>query len=464
MLHNQKKLPLIMALLIFVGQILTRYSFLDLPLKGDEWYYASPGILEGISNWVNISFGHPPAWNFLNGVFYYIFGFSPIIAHWIGLICSSLSLAALFFMAQKTWSTSIAMLVITGVYTQSYFMSSSSFNQPVILSASCGLLSLFFLKSSRYLTYSLLTTAAVLLRESSLVFVIAGILMMRDKKTLKSSIFPILALSFFYFWHYLATGKMLLNNQKALELSQSKPILYFNLNHIVSFYWEYFLPYIHAFVLILLVLGLFMLLFKFKRFYDPMLVGLSTVVVLHSSFFAMYVDRAQRNTFIGSLALIFMLGPLLNKLRSGKEYLHYITAPLCCYLVYQSLVHIHSPYFGLNRFKDEVVMIRRLDQHIRSHQKNSSNLDILTTNPYVAYLNDSNMGFVEQENHIRWHGGVPGRRKLGEPDLILVPMNYHDNWATRELKSLALSQSKYELDKSIKNTDESKILNVYIRK
>ena len=86
-----------MAFMLFISLFTIRYPYLSLPLIGDEWYYADPRVFKGLSMWTNISFGHPPLWNFLCGIFYTLFDYSPTIAHFIGITSSLISSMAIFF-------------------------------------------------------------------------------------------------------------------------------------------------------------------------------------------------------------------------------------------------------------------------------------------------------------------------------------------------------------------------------
>ena len=202
----------VLSLIIPIYYIYIKYEFIDMPLIGDEWYYANPYVFDHLSNWVHISFGHPPGWNMLNGIIYSVFGFSPSVAHWIGLICSSLSLVAIFVVANRIWPLLISLFAIVAISGHYYFIASSSYNHSIITASTCGILSLFFLNEKKVMLFAIFSTLAFLFRESSLVFIIAGVIMQRDRQTIKYALIPLTALIITYGWYFIEKNQLMLND------------------------------------------------------------------------------------------------------------------------------------------------------------------------------------------------------------------------------------------------------------
>ncbi len=453
--------PLIIVL-IAIFCIFTKYEFLQLPLIGDENYYAKPNVFASLSKWTEISFGHPPGWNLLNGVVYLFFGYSPGIAHWIGLICSTLSLIALFHVSSQIWSVSISLFAITAIFNQTYFLNHNSLNHPIITAAACGFLSLFFLNKKRYQAFSFFSTLAVFLRESSLIFVAAGCLMRRDKKTLASSLFPLILLLITYGWYYLEKNQLMLNTQVRIGLENSQPFITLDYNHFTEFYIDSIFQSLHPIIIGLIPLILIYIVLKFRQIFTPLTLALLTVFIGHSLFFALYADNEIRDTYFSATAMILIICAIMAQTNEFKKYLPFLLLPFSLIFTFNSISKINSPDFELRLFQEEVPLVRNVEKYLHTLPTQKKDIDIVSTNPLSNYLNDSYLGFVKEGNQIRWHGGAPGSTQLGNPDIIIIPL-YMDNFAIDDLKKLSKNKSAYKLSKSFPRKDGTNVVDIYIK-
>jgi hypothetical protein len=121
-----------------------------------------------------------------------------------------------------------------------------------------------------------------------------------------------------------------------------------------------------------------------------------------------------------------------------------------------------SEYFSLNDGLSMAKAVAEVSQFIEKEKKNNPNLDFLSTNPLNEYLNRPKLGYVKSNMGVRHHGGVPGMTQTGEPDYILLPVDWLNNFAVSDLRDLALNESRYRVVKKIKL--ETSVVKIYIYK
>jgi hypothetical protein len=203
------------------------------------------------------------------------------------------------------------------VFTQYYFLSASSLNNPVISASLLGSLALLYLHEGLHVKFFLCLLSSLLIRESALVFALAAPLVRLDKKTGYYIFLAVLSLGFAYFWHYFRYDQTLINPQMRSLKQGTGKIFEFNLSR----WGDYFYTVISSFSLsfiILSIIGFVFSIIHFREYKFKLLLAFLLVFFLHLSFFAFYPDRAARNTFMSAQSIVVVLGLLFMSAKIHK--------------------------------------------------------------------------------------------------------------------------------------------------
>ena len=437
-----------LGLVFFFFLIYLKYPYLAFPLLDDEFFYARPGVFDYFSAWTDICFGHPPGWNLLNGIIFSIFGYSPFVAHWTALLASSLSLVAILIILGRSYPVSLSFFIVSLIASHRYFLESFSHSHPVILSAHMGFLALLVLKEKKYKTFAALVTCSVLLRESGLVFAVAGFLMERNIKILKYSLFPIVSFLIVHIWYFLVQGKAMINGyveQLMMIYPEVNPAFTFDLCHMIGFYKYFMFDQIHIFsTAIFLILPFF-----FKKFkHSPFAWGLLVVFFLHSLFFSLYTHQAIRSSyFSGSAIALLGLIPLYSfrKNLMKKSWFPLILLPYIAYIWHSNLSLLNDPGTELNNYGRVLPAIREFvsDMDTLRGKHPEEYIKIMTVFPIDKALRSPHIGFVERPYHHVFSAWYGEKTRLPDPppDVIAITIDFGDRPRSKLLRELAEQHS-----------------------
>ena len=386
-----------------------KYSSLSLPLINfDEMYYVNLGIFESFSAWTHISYGHPPGWNFLNGVVFSIFGNSPTVVHSVGLTCSILSIITLLFTLSRIWTIPVSFLCVTLIFSNRYFLKFCALNHPVIAASTCGFLSLLFLREKKYIFFTIFITCSLLIRESSLVFIVAGIFMKKNTKVIKHCLIPLGVFFLFYLQYFLVHDKIMINNAIRHTLEQSDPeynsVFIFEISHALKFFSSIFYPSNNPFlyIIIIMIIPVFFLKKNFvslKR--EPLFISFLTVFILHSLIFSFYALWPQsKNTFFSSTALILLVGILLSSIKQPKRISSLILFSLSIIIWIQSLAELKSQIKSTETFKRLTPLVKDLGLDLSTLRKNYEGLRILSYDRIASWMNHPDIGFIKENQNV----------------------------------------------------------------
>ena len=445
-------------ILMFIASILLfsfRYPDLFLPLMNDEWYYAHSETFSEVSKWTEISFGHPPGWNFLCGIMYIIFGQSPTVAHFLGIVCSLLSLIIVIVITGHIFGTSLAFFLFSSLVSHPYFLSSYSLSEPVITASHLGFLSLLALRKENYLLYALLTTCSVTLRESGLVFVIAGIMMQRNKKSLIYSIFPIATLFFFYIWYFIERNTIMMN----FSIDDINPLFIFNKDHIFSFYNDLFRstqPWIYG-ITFLLIPSILTKEFSIRFKEHPILIAFVIVFILHSLFFALYSGTHFRNTYYSWMAFICFIIFLFFALKPLKASPVILLIPLSLLIWKSNIQHLKDSNLSFNIEKNKTNIMKELSIDISLIKKKYPDINILTQFPIPGDLTFPHIGYIKEKVDVSdiYTCIISNSTSLEcqRPDIIILINQTGDQKFSKILKEMAVKLSY----KNIKTYNSSNV-------
>ena len=433
-----------LGLVFFFFLIYLKYPYLAFPLLDDEFYYAKPGVFDYFSAWTDICFGHPPGWNLLNGIIFSIFGYSPFVAHWTALLASSLSLVAILIILGRSYPVSLSFFIVSLIASHRYFLESFSHSHPVILSAHMGFLALLVLKEKKYKTFAALVTCSVLLRESGLVFAVAGFLMERNIKILKYSLFPIVSFLIVHIWYFLAQGKVMINGYVE-AMAKTTSTFTFDLQHMMGFYEHFIFDQVHISTITILLL----LPFFFEKFkHNPFAWGLLVIFLLHSLFFSLYTHQAIRSSyFSGSAIALLGLIPLYSfrKNLMKKSWFPLILLPYIAYIWHSNLSLLNDSGMELNNYGRVLPAIREfvsdMDTLRRKHPE--GNIKIMTVYPIDKSLQFPHVGFVERPYHHILSAWAGEKTRLPDPppDVIAITIDFGDRPRSKLLRKLAEQHS-----------------------
>lgn len=209
------------AIIIF---LFLKVSYLTMPFFWDEIVvYALPaqelyekGLLHAHpsfrSNYA-LFFGHPPAHSFTLAILFKLFEATPFVARAFSLFCSTLGLFSIYAIVGKltrAWLGFLALVLLA--FDQNYFFQSSQVLADVLMMGLIPLL-IYLSLTSRFYLYVLVGSYLVLVKESSLIVIVAVPLAQLlagcklSKKELIAYATPLLVLILFFVNEKIFTGK-----------------------------------------------------------------------------------------------------------------------------------------------------------------------------------------------------------------------------------------------------------------
>ena len=297
------------------------------------------------------------------------------------------------------------------------------------------------------MVFAILSTLAVLFRESSVAFVIAGIVMQRDRKVLKYSLIPIAVLVIVYGWYYIEQNQLMLNtHMKDIMETKGASFLIFDLRHYINFYLFSFNS-IHLVLRILILMTGLLFVLRFKKSFSLLALGFFTVFIVHINFFAFYPEIMYRDTYFSFGALILTACAIIAKKDYGKYVTPLLLIPSMIFLLHYSLQKMNSPDHHLRIQKNKAPLIINLGKYLDGLQSQYGHLDMVSNSSLKHMLEMPHMGYVKNEINIRQHGITPGATKINRPDVVIVT-NSDNNPYDKDLKRFSMNNPKYILAKS----------------
>jgi hypothetical protein len=443
-----------------------QWEWIYQPLFNDEQYYASPLVLSrGIFSWPLYSFGHPPGWPFLNWIMFQLFGASAVVARAVGLAASTGFLFVLPWLLYRSAGILPAAIFLLGIFGNGYFQDFSAHNHPIIATSLFGFAALFFFAHSRYLAFLFSIIFAILIRESSLVFLLAALLLRPQKTTLKLIAPPILLLGLSYGWSFFLLNKAPVNPQMEAVFNSGQSIFIFTLPKILHFYQTLLLLNGWPFA-ISLILGVAAFFYRGGQAKSPrILLALLAVFLVDSIFFALYRDSDSRNFFISSVALWLFSSINIGNFIRERFFFFSSRYVLPAFLVGLIFLFPQAENANLLEQKETALAIRKLALKIQELKESNSTIDIVSTNPFTYYFNEPYMGYVPTGLKIRWHGGMTGTTQIQNPDGIVLPLSGYENPITEEMKRFIQAHSDhYELQQVESVPIRQVSLALYVRK
>ncbi|MBC77300.1 MAG: hypothetical protein CME64_14925 [Halobacteriovoraceae bacterium] len=417
--------------ILFIIIAAIKVNFVSQPLIGDESYYAIGGIFDNFKFAIQETFGHPIGWLLINNLFFEIFGHTHHVAHLVAIFTNSALMSILYFCLRRSFSSHFQILFLMSLIAlNEYFVLFSHISHPVIAMSLSGIISLLFLNTGRYRLFAFWLLVSLAIRESALVFVIAAILTVPNLKTCIASLPGLLFLGICYFWHFLIEGSLLLNSQAKTVYQNEGSMHVMDLSHAFEYFYNNYLSnQTNLFLLIFSTLAT--LFFQKKLYKNKFFQQMITIFIIHGGFFAFYLDTALRNTFLNMLSLYIISFMCLRCFSIKFKKSAYLIGTAIAF----SAIHGGAQYFdSLNNNKLHSEHLKSLSIKLSQIMKNSPGSEVLSTNPLTDYFELPYMGYVEEPLRVRWHGGVKGLTKLKLTKFIVVPENWLDNFATRELK------------------------------
>lgn len=409
------KISLAVSILLFFFIIIFYFDYMSLPLTNDEFYYAAPGLFNSLNSWTQISFGHPPGWNFIINVSYAIFGQSPFVAHITTLILNSLLFSLLLFEIAKITSIYAAIIPVLLIFNHAHFSQAIILAFPVIISSLAGALALIKYYNKKYISFVIFITIAILIRESALIFLAAPIFINFMFKKLKYSLIPILSISSFYLWHFIVKEKLLLNHAVNHVSGMGVKAVSFDINKTILFYIEYiagslsleYKLYIPVIIFSLSIIAIFT-----KNDHRKLITGLLFCFIVHALFFSAYYHWEFRDSFMSSVALFCTLPFILNqllKVEKVKSISHIVVISISVLLIisYSNANNrtINSADLRLTQYE----LSKNIEKKFQTSMKdlNNKHISIIIHSEFSQYLKNPYMGHVKEKiksNFINYDG------------------------------------------------------------
>jgi len=224
---KQKKLDILIGIIIFIILLILKFPTLDLPYFWDSLILIGPTVHYLYSNPLTIflwdyNIGHPPFFFIFVGVLLKIFGELPIIVNSAILFFSFLTLYFTYLVGKELFNTKIGIIAsLLLLFTPIYFSYSGLASLAIPLAA-FTIMTIYFAIKNKYLLYFIFGSLAIL-SENTGILVVAGVIIyiiIKEKKISKKillffspliTFFMINLLNYFYYGKFHPLNLYLFN-------------------------------------------------------------------------------------------------------------------------------------------------------------------------------------------------------------------------------------------------------------
>jgi hypothetical protein len=192
--------------LLTLALIYINIDTVNLPLYGDELYYAKTITSDLVEHFFLENFGHPPLWNLQINILYNIFSKSHLLVHIVSLIYAILLLISLGVITRKLLDENMAMISMAGLFLF------STFQREAVVYCSENVMLLLALWGAYYFSLKdnskaiVLFTLSTLFRENGVAFPVAAFcISYYETRSFKQSIkflYAIIPLTLFFIYSY----------------------------------------------------------------------------------------------------------------------------------------------------------------------------------------------------------------------------------------------------------------------
>lgn len=215
------------ALIIIVLFIIIKLPYLSIAYFWDEAWSYVPGVRSMLEHQISIfpnntpidaTRGHPLLFYALSATWLKIFGTSYIAHHTLPLLFSVTLLATVYFISKQLFDYKVALLAISIVASQAFFVAQSTMMLPEVLIALQAIIAIYSFYSEKVALYIISAAAMLYTKESGFVLITACNLFciiscVNKKNTIYKTIkklvwvnIPVLIVSVFYIWQKLKYG------------------------------------------------------------------------------------------------------------------------------------------------------------------------------------------------------------------------------------------------------------------
>lgn len=485
---KQAPLPLIATIIALTAfHFLYNQVFLSLPLRRDEWLYANPANVENLANWYKYSYGHPPGWQLLLGIYYGLAGYSPFNVHVFALFLSQVYLWVIFAFVYTRQGIIAAICAVTVLYSLPAVNDGATSAHPVFIAFSAGLASLWFAHQKRYFPATVLLTLSILLRESCLVFALAILFVSADRGRFFSALVATGVWFGTVLWQHLATvgTNSGLANPAYKNAGATLPSLWdaLSLQTVFQLTGEYLSFLITNSLLVLIVTTILssVIFVIFRRHFplhkqqkpaaeaeNRMPTALTIVFIGHAAFFAIvhnyYQGFAPRDGTVAGTALILVCLELIHRTATRHKN-HIWLACLTGTLIFTA----HDVKLSVNQ--SQAVRMAGLYRNLGSRLQELTiqhDYHVAMSTATAVYMQIPAIGYVEKPISVRAivlaNAAVRSLKDIGMPDLIVDESEVRLTEGTGNLRRLLENSSSYGLAETVQyGTAIQRGLNIWHR-